>query len=173
MAWLRTVPHARVLDLGAASPAKLAVYEACARGVRFVDLLREIGEGQAEPTGEALTAMLSDPVGPTDAVLMWDALDYLSPSAASTLVERLARSARPGARLFAVVSSSRTLPATPARYEILDGERLVARPSSAATRPGPQLAPAEVERRLSPFRVERSFVLRHGARELLGVLPPR
>jgi hypothetical protein len=165
----------RVLDLGAASGVNLAVYARFGRSVRVVDLCR--GTRQGPPTavppspGDRLAALLPAADGPYGVILVWDLLDYLDAPASRTLVARLVGCAEAGTRLFAMTAEGPQMPELPGRFEIVDGEHLLYRPATAAMRAGPRLAPAEVERRVAPFRVERSIVLRHGVREYVAVLP--
>lgn len=167
--------RSRLLDLGSAVPANLAFYKDFADLVCFADLLRDVaGEragADAAPLGpEAVAAVLPD-VDTYDAVVAWNTLDHLDAAATRLLVERLLACSHPGTRLYAMVSASRTMPALPPRFEITGGDLVVYHPRSAAVRPSPMLTPAEVEKRLAPFRTERAFVLGHGVREMVSVLP--
>jgi hypothetical protein len=60
-------------------------------------------------------------------------------------------------------------PAAPQVFEIRGGDRLLYRPSSADMVPGSAIAPALVERMLTGFRVDSSFLLRHGVREYVAI----
>lgn len=166
----------RVLDFGPATPTNFQVYATFARSVHFVDLLRDARESnegahrQPSLTRGAVAALLPDLMGPYEAILVWNALDYLDVSESRVLVERLGKCCRPGSHLFAMVSASHTMPAIPSRFEIVDPERLAYFPVSLDTRASPELTPAQVERRIAPFHVERAFLLRHGVREYVGVL---
>ena len=176
LAAVRATSGCRMLDLGPALPVNFAIYSTFARAVRFVDLLRgarELPERVKQPpilTTEAVTKLLAGLDAPYHGILLWDALDYLGINETRVLVERLARCSGPGTRLFALVSATHRMSSIPLRFEILDAERLAYRAVSSETCASPELPPAEVERRIAPFRAERVFLLRHGVREYVGVL---
>ncbi len=165
----------RILDLGPAVGATLAVYSPYAATVRFVDLLAGSldagGERLRTPALEdgAIGAALPEVGEPYDLMLLWDLLDYLDRDEAARLIARLDGLSRPGTRLYAAVGVGRTTPALPRRFELVDTATVRSRTVSAVEGGGPALAPAEVERRLAPFRVTRSVILRHGVREYVAV----
>ncbi|MGE5235746.1 MAG: hypothetical protein ACM3O7_05325 [Acidobacteriota bacterium] len=167
----------RILDLGPAIRANLEAYGRFAACVRVVDLLRDVAGGEGanlpltRPTAEQLAAALPAGEPPYDIVLLWDLLDYLDAEGWHPILARLAECGTAGSRLFLMVFTMPEMPARPTRFEIVDDEHLAYRVVTEETRRSPRLAPAEVERRLSPFRVERSTVLRHGVREYVAVLP--
>ncbi len=167
--------HSRVLDLGPAVPANLSFYRTFADLVCFADLLRaatgERAGADAPPLGADDVAAVLPELAAYDAVVAWNALDHLDRPATRLLVDRLLACSRPGTRLYALVSASRTMPALPPRFEIADRDHVLYHPRSAAVRPSPMLTPAEVEKRLAPFRTERAYVLGHGVREMVAILP--
>ena len=63
----------------------------------------------------------------------------------------------------------KTIPAQPYRFKIKDEQHLVYDRRTPTERPSPRLAPAEVTNLLKGFRVDRSFLLRHGIQEFLLV----
>ena len=74
---------------------------------------------------------------------------------------------QPGATLFALISILKQIPAEPMRFRILDQETLAYEARTAATRPCPRYAPAELNELLRGFRLDRSFLMRHGIQEYL------
>ena len=74
-----------------------------------------------------------------------------------------------GALIFALISYHKTIPAQPYRFRIQDEQHLIYERRTAAERPSPRLAPAEVTDLLKGFRVDRSFLLKHGIQEYLLV----
>jgi len=164
----------RVLDLGPALQTNLEYYATIGNRVRIVPLLRNDGlEGLRALDVEAFTDMLDRllPKGTAefDLVLMWDLLNYLVDEQASLLASHLAGISHPGAKIHVMIISGATMPAEPSRYEILDGGRLGYRSATDRRNPAPDPPPAKVERWLKPFRVERSFLLRHGVREFIAI----
>jgi len=164
----------RVLDLGPALQTNLDFYANIANGVRIVPLQRNDGlEGLQQLDAEAFSSRLDRllPIG-DDAfglVLMWDLLNYLVDEQPSLLARHLAAVAESSASIHVMIFTAGTMPTEPSRYELLDGGRLVYRPTTRRRAAAPDPPPAKVERWLEPFRVERSFLLRHGVREFIAV----
>lgn len=167
----------RVLDLGSALPSNLALFSTIASGVRIAHLLRgdELDELRSEDIEESdpFVAIL-DRLSPTDEepfdlILVWDLLNYLVREQPAILAHHLAAVAERGARIHAMIFTGETMPAAPSRYELGDSGRLIYRPTTRARIDAPNPPAAQVERWLDPFRVTRSFVLRHGIREFLGI----
>jgi hypothetical protein len=166
----------RVLDLGPAIQANLDYYSTIGSGVRIVPLVRDDGlEGLQQLDADAFAAKLNRllPVGGDGfgLVLMWDLLNYLDDEQPSLLAHHLAAVALDSARIHAMIFTGETMPPGPSRYELLQAGRLRYRPASHGRTGAPNPPAARVERWLEPFRVERSFVLRHGIREFIAILP--
>lgn len=164
----------RVLDLGSALQTNLDFYATIGSGVRIVPLLRSDGlEGLRALEAEAFNAMLNRLLPLGDAgfglILMWDLLNYLVDEQPSLLAGHLATVTRSGGRIHAMTITSETMAAEPSRYEILDAGRLTYRPTTNRRIAAPDPPPAMVERWLAPFRIERSFLLRHGVREFIAI----
>ncbi len=166
----------RILDLGAASRRNFGFYTSVATGVRFLGLtdphqLTALHDLEAVPFERRLRELL--PVGREvfDVVLTWTLFDHLSPAQPNLLSRHLAAISAPGARLHAMIAMSDRMPAVPGRFEIVEPGRLAYLPSSGDLVPAPGTPPAKIEAWLAPFRVEHAFVLRHGVREVLAILP--
>jgi len=128
-----------------------------------------LGEGeQAGPQFFADFLPLPDTVR-LDVVLAWDTFNYLSRRELAYLVDRLRRYCQPGTLIFSLISILKQIPAQPIRFRIVDEERLAYDLRTAALRPSPRYAPAELTEILSGFRVDRSYLLRHGIQEYLFV----
>src|SRR4051794_10016136 len=104
-----------------------------------------------------------------DAILAWDLFNYLHRKELPAFAEQLRRYTNSGALLFALISYHKTIPAQPYRFKIKDEQHLIYDRRTAAERPSPRLAPAEVTNLLKGFRVDRSFLLKHGIQEYLLV----
>lgn len=165
---------ARLLDLGALVVANYELYVRHARRIRFADAWREAlptpGPGVDPCVDPARAVPRPDRTAPYDVVLAWDVLDCLDPENAVAMVRQVASVCRPRARLHALFTGTGNRPTRPTRYAIIGVGRV--RPLDVGSRqvPATGMAPAELERRLSPFAVEHSCVLRHGAREVVAVL---
>jgi hypothetical protein len=104
-----------------------------------------------------------------DVVLAWDLFDYLQRKELAVFAEYLRRYTNRGALIFALISYHKTIPAQPYRFRIKDEQHLIYERRTGAERPSPRLAPAEVTNLLKEFRVDRSFLLKHGIQEYLLV----
>lgn len=104
-----------------------------------------------------------------DVVLAWDLFDYLQRKELANFAEQLRRYTNRGALIFALISYHKTIPAQPYRFRIKDDQHLIYERRTGAERPSPRLAPAEVTNLLKEFRVDRSFLLKHGIQEYLLV----
>jgi len=170
-------PHLALLPGTPADPIALSLGSAISADHASVREARETWEARekrAETLDEAagvsarLSGLLAFPADTRfDAVLAWDLLNYLDRHEMVVLARLLARFCRPGALLFALISILKKIPAEPMRFRILDQERLSYETRTAATRPCPRYAPAELNELLRGFRPDRSFLLRHGIQEFL------
>jgi SAM-dependent methyltransferase len=104
-----------------------------------------------------------------DVVLAWDLFNYLHRKELGAFSEQLRRYTSNGALLLTLISYHKQIPAQPYRFKIQDEQTLVYERRTAAERPSPRLAPAEVTNLLKGFRVDRSFLLKHGIQEYLLV----
>ena len=170
---LRPGSRHSVLDLGPSVAANVRFLTALSCRVRIADIVRSI---VAEPIEsrrpEAVPALLDRllPLAPDekfDAVLAWDAFDYMRPDQVSCLAERLGRACRPEAPVLVFVSTRRTIPATPLRYRIVDRENVAHDGPREPTRPGPRYGQHDIRRLMPAFSVRRSFLLRTGIQEFL------
>ncbi len=164
----------KVLDLGPAHQSNLDIYASIANGVRIVPLVRKDGlTGLQDLDPIAFAARLDRLLPMTEEgfglILMWDLLNYLVDDQPCLLAHHLATIAERGARIHAMTITTRTMPAEPSRYELLEGGRLTYRPTTRHRTAAPDPPPALVERWLKSFRIERSFLLRHGIREFIAV----
>lgn len=131
---------------------------------------RQDGDDEAAGSAGRLGQLLAFPDDTRfDAVLIWDLINYLERREVAALARQLARFCHPGALLFGLVSILKQIPAEPMRYRILDPEHLAYESRTAATRPCPRYAPAELTELLRGFRLDRSFLMRHGIQEYLFV----
>ncbi len=104
-----------------------------------------------------------------DIVLTWDLFNYLDRDELRRLMRHLARFCRPGAVLLAFISIQKQMPAQPIRFRILDERNLLYEQRSAHQRPAPRYASYDLGALLDGFRIDRSFLLRHGIQEYLFV----
>jgi hypothetical protein len=170
-------PPPVVLDLGPPVAANLATLQRLTREIYILDLLRghRIQETGPRSVGDRATDVLNkipdQSSGTFDLVLAWDVLEYLTPSESAAIVSWLAAHASPGALLFAVFSTGGVIADDPSGYAIVNECCIERRPGGSGFRPGSALAPSDQERRLAPFQVIHSYVLRHGVREVVARMP--
>jgi hypothetical protein len=164
----------RVLDLGPAVPANISFLSQYSSHIRIADAvadLRAIVPNEDDPSvvPSAVAEVLPAEPGDFDLVLVWDLLSYLSSEVVESLADQLKTACRAGAKVLLLVHSGSTMPAEPQVFEIRSRDQLVYRAASSDSEPARELPPAEVERILDGFRIESSFVLRHGIREFVAV----
>jgi hypothetical protein len=153
--------------MGMAAPAERAVVRE-ARDTWEARQEREEQEAAVASRRMQLSHLLEFPADTRfDAVLAWDLLNYLERDEVAALARQLEHYCRPGALLFALISILKTIPDEPQRFRILDKETLAYESRSAAVRPCPRYAPAELNELLRGFQLDRSFLLRHGMQEYL------
>ncbi len=166
---LRSEGSSSVLDLGQAVGDNIAFFSGRAARLQIAAVL---GSGDGNDTaGRALKILrdLETERGPVfDLVLAWDVLDYFEGDGAVALVDLLARLCRPDARLHLIVSGTGTMPARPTRYRIVDSGNLSYERGSDEVVGSRNQTPAMVEKTLDGFRIEHSFVLRHGVHEYVA-----
>jgi len=151
---------------GAATAA--TIDRAAVREARETWEPRQESEHEEPGLGSTFAQLLAFPEDARfDAVLTWDLINYLERREVAALARHVARFCNPGALLFALISIHKQIPAEPMRFRIVDREHLAYEPRNAAVRPCPRYAPAELNELLRGFRLDRSFLLRHGIQELL------
>ncbi len=104
-----------------------------------------------------------------DVVLAWDLFNYLQRDELRRLMRHLTRFCRPGAVLLAFISIQKQMPAQPIRFRIVDEANLLYEQRSAHQRPAPRYASYDLGEMLEGFRIDRSYLLRHGIQEYLFV----
>jgi hypothetical protein len=163
----------RVLDLGSAVSANVEYLSPFASKIQIVDAIeRDLRTDPAEGTGvcrlSSLRSLIDEHRKSFNLVLLWDVLNYLTPEQTERVITVVAELCLPSARLHAIIFATETMPEMPNRYRIIDGGRLAYEPTSTFLRGAPNLPPAIVEKLLKGFRIEHSFVLRHGVHEYVA-----
>ena len=163
-----------VLDLGSAVGSNVDFFSQYGCKLYIEDLYSALttrvpsGDGDDLVGAEFFTEFLAIPDDTRfDVVLAWDRFNYLHRKELARFGEKLRRHTQPGALVFALISYHKQIPAQPHRFRIQDEETLVYERRTAAERPSPRFAPSEVTGLLKGFRVDRSFLLRHGIQENL------
>lgn len=159
-----------VLDLGSAVGSNIEFLSRYGCKLYIEDLYTElVASGAGERFDPAFFAsFLSFPEGTRfNAVLAWDLFNYLERNELAALSAYLAPYCQPGAQLLALVSIAKQIPQQPHRFKIVDDEHLAYERQSAAERPCPRYSPAELAELMHGFRLDRSFLMRHGIQEYL------
>lgn len=166
----------RVLDLGAASGVNVEFLSQFASRIQIEDLYgsltaagfpRESAEGDETAP---FAALLPFPEGTLfDIVLVWDLFDYLDRANIVALVRHLYAHCDRGAYLLALCSTLKEIPMQPIRFRLVDRHALRYERESEGMRPAPRYTPRDFTHMLAGFRVQHSFLLKHGVQEYLFV----
>lgn len=163
----------KVLDLGSAVSSNIEHLSSFASHVQIVDAVdRGQAAGNIGGAGfcrlSALHSLIDEHRHTFNLVLLWDVLNYLSSKQAEQVIAAVAELCFPNARLYAIVFATDTMPELPNRYRIIDGAHLAYESTTTEVRGSPNLPPAAVAKLLEGFRIEHSFVLRHGVHEYVA-----
>lgn len=171
----------RILDLSAASVANLGNLMAVSSHVRVVDSLQPEDpnwqkltelpddEGPDPDLKSATAALFPKKWGEFDLVLAWDLLNYLTEDGFTALVDRLAILCRPQARMLLQIVVMNDMAIAPARYKIVKPDQVEISATTGERRTAPAWPSAKIERLLSGFEIEHSFVMRHGVNEYVAL----
>jgi len=173
---LRGLPPGRrhsVLDLGPASSGNVSFFSGYGCRLYIADLFHTLRQRGGLPPEQSVAfereLASTLPEGCFDLILCWDLLNYLSSGQMEILGRNLAQRSRPGSRIFALIAPHGDIPELPQRFEILSEDEVRYRPQSPARRPTPGHREPELNRRVAPFVVESSYLLRHGMQEYILV----
>jgi hypothetical protein len=157
-----------ILDLGPAVGANVEFLSRLGCKLHIGDLYASrASAGEGEELGQEFFEQLFPADVRLDVVLAWDLFNYLQRKELARLGTLLRRHCRPGALVFALMSIQKQIPAQPIRFRMLEDGQLVYERRTSLERPGPRYAPSEISSRLKGFRIDRSFLLRHGIQEYL------
>ncbi len=165
----------RVLDLGPAVGPNIEFLASIASRVQIVDAFDRSRTGgrpaavDVDRVVQVLWDLLPEAASSFHLVFAWDLLNYIPENRIASVIELLAELCPPEARLHAIIAASDTIPAFPNRYRIVDRTKLIYEGTTTEHRGARQMPPAEVDKMLEHFRVEHSFLLRHGVREYVAV----
>jgi len=163
-----------ILDLGPPIAANLAALQNFTQLFCILDLLRDLRSEPGRPSrmrsrvSDVLVRTPVDQSASFDVILAWDVLDYVDESESATIVRWLAVHATQKAQIFTVFSTGGVIPDQPSGFAMVGDDRIERRVPTPGVRPGRGLTPAEIDRLLGPFQVTRSFLLPHGAREVVA-----
>jgi hypothetical protein len=162
-----------VLDLGPARTETLALLGQFRCRLDIVDLADGVDELNAEPDPrllrERVEALLPPQrKEPTDLVLCWDLVNYLTRPAFAALMESVATRGRPGTLAHALVFySAARMPARPGIFVPVDEHRLVNLSVQPEARNAPRYTPEDLAQCMPRYTVERARLLRNGMQEFL------
>jgi Methyltransferase domain len=172
---LRRGGKRQILDLGPAIGSNVEFLSQFGCKIYIEDLFAALatreGGGDGEEAGPQFFAEflpMSEPAS-FDLVLAWDIFNYLTRKELGHFIRHLSQFCHPGTVVFSLISILKTIPAQPIRFRIVDEQRLLYETRTAATRPAPRYAPSEMNEAMRGFRVDRSYLLRHGIQEYLFV----
>jgi len=164
-----------ILDLGPALPQNVRFFSRFPCRLCIVDVLGYLAE---DPDGvdrleyaprDVFEDLLAGGPQSYDLVLAWAVFDHLDRGAAGHLVSRLARLTRPGARLFAIVSTGGEAAMPELAFALRDNELLEYHVGLTLAPCSSRLNPAAFAQLLAGFTIDHSVVLRHGFQEYVAV----
>lgn len=166
-----------VLDLGGAMGANVRYLSRYSCKLYIADLFATLLHDQPASLEDPEVDFLSrceealdlDSRDRVDLILAWDLFDYLRPDQIRSLAALLGPYCHENTVLFALASYHKQISARPGSYEILSHDTLLYHPTGIALRSSPQHKEPDLERALTGFEVEQSFLLRHGQHEYLFV----
>ena len=160
----------RILDLGPAVGGNVEFLSQLGCKLHIGDLYASRSMAvEGEELGQEFFEQLFPADTKLDVVLAWDLFNYLQRKEMARLGTLLRRNCRPGALVFSLMWIQKQIPAQPIRFRMQENGQLIYERRTALERPGPRYAPAEISGLLKGFRVDRSFLLRHGIQEYLFV----
>ena len=164
-----------ILDLGPALGANVEFWARHPCRLYIEDFYRDFTaraaeENEEEPKGANLADLMpfNDETS-FDIVLTWDLFNYLNLAQLESLVRHVSHFCKPGAALFALISSQPDIPDQPTVFRILDTERMAYETRTQTTRPCPRHQPRELAKAMGLFQVSSSFLLRNGIQEYVFV----
>ncbi|MEM7050405.1 MAG: hypothetical protein AAF604_12140 [Acidobacteriota bacterium] len=163
---LENAERLSILDLGPAMGENLDYFsQRFPCRLQVADLYRSLhGE---DPVGQF--RRLIDLQEPPDLVLAWDLPSYLPRETTRSLFRHLAEQSAAGTRVFTMIASHAQMPLEPGSFVLRGEADLEYRYPSTKTRPTQRLPPAELANLAPQYRVDRSFLLRHGFQEYVLV----
>ncbi|HTQ81188.1 MAG TPA: methyltransferase domain-containing protein [Thermoanaerobaculia bacterium] len=169
----------QVLDLGPALGSNVEFLSQFGCKIYIEDLYAALVArggtgGDGEEAGPRFFAefLPPDEAASFDVVIAWDVFNYLTRKELGHLMRHLTPFCHSGTVVFALISILKQIPAEPIRFRIVDEEHLAYEVRTAVQRPAPRFVPSEMLDLLRGFRVDRSFLLRHGIQEYLFVREP-
>lgn len=163
-----------ILDLGPASGANLEFFSQFSCRLYFEDLYATLSSfDYFSPEDGFSYAAVFDYLLPFagktrfDVIFSWDLFNYLEKEELRHLMRHLSRFCNRGTILFSLISTLKTIPEKPNRYQILDPQRLLYVVNSSVMLDCPRYQQSELDHLLPNFRVGNSFILRNGFKEYL------
>ncbi len=160
-----------LLDLGLVSGSNVEFFGrelACRLLVQ--DLYSRLAE--ADPSGpDAFVPVIREAItaepGSVDGVLCWDLCDYLTADETRALAFEVARVLKPGGCALALFSTVRYEAPGFTRYVVLDADQLEYRPGSGGLMQSTVWSSRDIARLWTPLKVDETYLLAHGQREVL------
>jgi len=102
-----------------------------------------------------------------DVILMWDIINYLDTSILSSMINYLLPHTNNTTQLHAYIHTSRLMPETHGKHEIISDQKIRSDNDSAITRDCPMYYQDALNKHLHPFKVKRSILHANGMQEYL------
>jgi len=167
-----------ILDLAGASQATVSFVTGYGHRLYSDDFLHQLDQGfgdgdfyenQSSPSRVAkfLDAVLSFPDENFDGVLVWDALQFLSPPLLQTVVARLHRVLRPGSCLLAVFHAEERVETIPTYFFRVSDHQTIQLAPRGRRRPSQFFNNRNLEKLFQDFQSVKFFLTRDHLREVI------
>ena len=176
-AYIRDQSGLNILDLGGASQHNVGFITGLGHRLYSEDFLRTLSETFGEDGGADqsnpgridyfLRQALDHPPGQFDGVLIWDALEYLTPALLNAVVERLQKIVRPKSYMLAFFHANDKLDAVPSYTFRIQQMNTVEVVPHGMRRPAQLFNIRSLEKLFGRFESVKFFLTREQLREVI------
>jgi hypothetical protein len=162
---LSTWSHPRVLDLGSVIGGNLQFFIELGCKISADDLLKPVEVADHRSSGPGKLEHANETF---DAVIAWDAFDFLARTEAKAFAGELLRIMKPGGMVFAYFTTRETERRDPGRrYRILGTDKIEWLPVGNGRSLRHIYQNRDILQMLDGFKAHTAFVLQNGTREML------
>lgn len=156
-----------ILDLGAPNGRNIEFFSRVPCRLYVEDLFKSLicipppeNDEEQNFNDKRISSALSHPLNTRfDVIFGWDLFNYMHGDLIHALMKRLSGSAHSGTLLFIMISTTPTIPNSPARITVTPEGRVCYEPSVDGERANPRYTPLALERMMPGFRLLHSFLL--------------
>ena len=167
--------HSEFLDLGSPSGANIKYLSQYPCTLHIGDLPRALDddpdtsaqEEERDIEGAVERVMVYEDSVRFDAIFVWDLFDYLDAPTIRAIACRIGHYCRTGTLMHLMTSNRDTIPDEPGRFTIVDEQHFRFERMGTGIQRGMKYSPRGLERILTGFRLQHSFLLGHQMQEYL------